>query len=253
MTFDLAGLPPTPEEIDAFVRDPSPDAPARLVDRLLAAPAYGERWGRFWLDLVRYCDVAESWFESKGQPWRYRDWVVRALNDDMPYDRFVRMQLAADLIPGAEPRDRAALGFLGLSPTYWKELKLDPTVIRQVVAEEWEERIQALTGTVLGLTVACARCHDHKFDPITQHDYYALAGILASTRQIDRSLLADGATAVGRQAQACAAQMQKEIEQLKVKKPQTAETRAGWTSCTSRSRRIRRNAEFRPAPGARHR
>jgi hypothetical protein len=186
VTFDLIGLPPTSEEIEVFVADDRPDAWERLVERLLASPHYGERWGRFWLDLARYCDVAESWSETKGQPWLYRDWVVRAFNDDLPYDQFVQRQLAADLMTEAGPGDTAALGFLGLSPNYWKELKLAPDVIKTVVAEEWEERIGALTGTFLGLTVACARCHDHKFDPITQQDYYALAGVLASTRTLDR-------------------------------------------------------------------
>ncbi len=187
-TFDLTGLPPTPEEVETFVNDPAADAYGRLLDRLLASPAYGERWARFWLDLARYCDVAEPWAESKGQPYLYRDWVVQALNDDLPYDVFVQRQLAADLMPDARPEDQAALGFLGLSPVYWKELKLDKDVIRTVVAEEWEERIQAVTATFLGLTVACARCHDHKFDPITQQDYYALAGVFASTRQVDRPM-----------------------------------------------------------------
>jgi hypothetical protein len=187
-TFDLLGLPPGPEEVEAFVNDPAPDAYARLVDRLLASPLYGERWGRFWLDLARYCDIAEPWAESKGQPYLYRDWVVQAFNDDLPYDQFVQRQLAADQMPEASPADQAALGFLGLSPVYWKELKLDRDVIKTVVAEEWEERIGAVSNTFLGLTVGCARCHDHKFDPITQEDYYALAGVLASTRQADRPL-----------------------------------------------------------------
>ncbi|MBW3600153.1 MAG: DUF1549 and DUF1553 domain-containing protein, partial [Planctomycetes bacterium] len=119
----------------------------------------------------------------------YRDWVVQALNEDRPYDEFVRLQLAADMIEGTEPADLAALGFVGLSPTYWKELRLAPDVIKTVVAEEWEERIDAVSRTFLGLTVACARCHDHKFDPITTQDYYALAGVFASTRLTDRFLL----------------------------------------------------------------
>ncbi len=156
VTFDLIGLPPSPEEVSAFVADNRPDAYPRLVERLLASPRHGERWGRFWLDLVRYCDVAEPWSESKGSPWLYRDWVVRALDADMPYDQFVQKQLAADLMSGAQPADRAALGLLGLSPTYWKELKLDHNVIKGVVAEEWEERIHTLGSTFLGLTVACA-------------------------------------------------------------------------------------------------
>lgn len=190
-TFDLIGLPPTPEEIDTFVSDKHPDAYAKLIDRLLASPAHGERWGRFWLDLARYCDIAEPWAEGKGQPYLYRDWVVQAINDDMPYDQFVMKQLAADLLPNANPQDRAALGFLGLSPSYWKELLLDKDVIKGVVAEEWEERIGAVGSTFLGLTVACARCHDHKFDPISTEDYYALAGIFASIRHTDVSVLPD--------------------------------------------------------------
>ncbi len=190
--FDLIGLPPTPEEVEEFVRAWDAAGAKRqaliknLVDRLLAAPHYGERWGRYWLDLARYCDVAEPWAEHKGQPQLYRDWIVKAINDDVPYDQFVTKQLAADLLPEGKAEDRAALGFLGLSPTYWKELKLAPDVIKTVVAEEWEERIHAVTSTFLGLTVSCARCHDHKFDPVTTHDYYALAGVFASTRLADR-------------------------------------------------------------------
>jgi hypothetical protein len=187
--FDLVGLPHSPEETDEFSKDDAPDAYSKLIDRLLAAPHYGERWGRYWLDLARYCDVAEPWAEAKGNPYLYRDWVVKAFNDDMPYDQFVIKQLAADLLTDAPVSDHAALGFIGLSPSYWKELKLAPAVIRMVVAEEWEERIQTVTSTFLGLTVACARCHDHKFDPITTEDYYGLAGVFASSRPTERLLL----------------------------------------------------------------
>jgi hypothetical protein len=225
VTFDLTGLPPTPEEVEAFVNDTSADAAERLVERLLAAPAHGERWGRFWLDLVRYCDIPEQWAEVKGSPWLYRDWVVRACNEEMPYDRFVQLQLAADQMPDATPADRAALGLLGLSPTYWKELKLDHHVIESVVAEEWEERIQTLTGTFLGLTVACARCHDHKFDPISTQDYYALAGVLASIRTVDRPLLPDADEAIVRQARGKVQEVQKEIDKLQAMKPVAAEGR----------------------------
>jgi hypothetical protein len=228
--FDLFGLPPSPEEVEAFVADPDPLAYEKLVERLLASPHHGERWARHWLDLARYCDVAEPWSESKGQPWRYRDWVVRAFNEDLPYDAFVRRQLAADLLPDAGPADRAALGFLGLSPAYWKELKLAPDVIKTVVAEEWEERVQAVTGTFLGLTVACARCHDHKFDPITQEDYYALAGIFASTRPADLSPMTDDGAAEVRRARERVAELEKRIAQLQPAGPegqrQAAELRA---------------------------
>src|SRR5581483_30549 len=189
--FDLVGLPPPPAEVERFVNDKAPDAYAKLVESLLQSPHYGERWARYWLDLARYCDIGEPWSEMKGSPFLYRDWVVKALNDDLPYDQFVIKQLAADLAPNASPQDLPALGFIGLSPQYWKELKLDKDVIKGVVGEEWEERIHTLTSTFLGLTVACARCHDHKFDPITQANYYALAGVFASTRQADRPMLPD--------------------------------------------------------------
>ena len=189
IAFDLIGLPPTPAEMDPFVKDDRPDAYEKTVERLLASPHYGERWGRYWLDLARYCDIGEVWAESKGAPYLYRDWVVQALNADLPYDRFVQLQLAADHLTEAKPGDLAALGFLGLSPSYWKELQLDANAIKAVIAEEWEERITTLSATFLGLTVACARCHDHKHDPITSADYYAMAGIFASTRLVDRSML----------------------------------------------------------------
>ncbi len=189
VTFDLIGLPPSPEEVEAFVNNPAPDAYERLVERLLSRPEYGERWARFWLDLARYTDETPDWLLSAERAWLYRDWVIRALNDDMPYDRFVKLQIAADFLEDARPEDIAALGFLGLNPTHWKELQLAPALIEQVVAEEWDEQIDAFSRTFLGLTVSCARCHDHKFDPISMHDYYALAGVFASIQQTDRPLL----------------------------------------------------------------
>jgi hypothetical protein len=218
--FDLLGLPPTPDEIDAFAADSSPDAYERLVDRYLASPHYGERWGRHWLDLARYCDVPESWREGDAQAWLYRDWVIGAFNRDLPYDDFVRQQLAADLLPGATPADNAALGYLGLSPTYWKELKLDHTVIKQVVAEEWEERIEAVGATFLGLTLACARCHDHKFDPLTTQDYYALAGVLASSKLEDRPIIAAELAAPAAEARKKVKELQGLLDKLAgVKEP----------------------------------
>jgi hypothetical protein len=217
--FDLIGLPPTPAEIDAFVNDPRPDAYVRLVERLLASPRYGERWGRFWLDLTRYSDIPEPWMTTKAKAHLYRDWVVQALNEDLPYDRFVQLQLAADQMPEARPTDRAALGFLGLSPTYWKELKLDKDVIKTVVAEEWEDRIHTVCSTFLGLTVACARCHDHKFDPISTEDYYALAGVFASTKAADQSLLPAAVAARAQQARDRIAALKKQIDGLWAKKP----------------------------------
>jgi hypothetical protein len=218
--FDLVGLPPMPEEIDAFAADSAPDAYERLIDRYLASPHHGERWGRHWLDLARYCDVPESWREGDAQAWLYRDWVISAFNRDLHYDDFVRQQLAADLLPGATPADNAALGYLGLSPTYWKELKLDHTVIKQVVAEEWEERIEAVGATFLGLTLACARCHDHKFDPLTQQDYYALAGVLASSKLEDRPIIAAELAAPAAEARKKVKELQGLLDKLTgVKEP----------------------------------
>ena len=189
LTFDVIGLPPTPEELDTFVNDQSPDATEKAVDRLLASPHFGERWARVWLDLARYTDFTPDWQSPTDRGWMYRDWVVQAFNQNMPYDQFLRLQLAADLIPETQPADLAALGFIGLSPTYWKELALAPSVIEQIVADEWDERIDAVSRTFLGLTVSCARCHDHKFDPISTQDYYGLAGVFASSQLDERPLL----------------------------------------------------------------
>ncbi|HEX8201802.1 MAG TPA: PSD1 and planctomycete cytochrome C domain-containing protein [Isosphaeraceae bacterium] len=174
-TFDLTGLPPTPEEVEAFLRDESPDAFARVVDRLLASPHYGERWARHWLDVARYGEDQAHSFQPRLYPqgYRYRDWVVRALTDDMPYDRFVTEQIAADRIEGPGRADHlAALGFFACGPVYYG----DPKKLDQV-----DDRIDTMTRGFLGLTVACARCHDHKFDPIPTTDYYALAGVFLST------------------------------------------------------------------------
>jgi hypothetical protein len=237
-SFDLTGLPPTPEEVEAFLRDMRPDAYPRLIERLLASPHYGERWGRYWLDHARYCDVPESWLKPRGQGWPYRDWVVKALNEDLPYDRFVMQQLAADLMPGVDPKDHAALGFLGVSPDYWKELQLDVDVIKSIVADEWEEKIDTVCSTFLGLTVACARCHDHKYDPISTRDYYALAGVIAGTRQIDLPLLPDEEAEAVRNAEAKIEELQAEIKTLKAKKPAPANAKARLEELTDRIKQL---------------
>lgn len=175
-TFDLTGLPPRPEDVDAFLRDQSPGAFAKVLDRLLASPHFGERWGRHWLDIARYGedDVRGLSRESYPNAWRYRDWVVEALNADMPYDRFVKAQIAGDLM--GDPKLLPALGFFGLGPWYY-----DITVPPQARADERHDRVDALTRGFLGLTVACARCHNHKFDPVSTKDYYGLAGVFASS------------------------------------------------------------------------
>ncbi len=179
-TFDLTGLPPTPEEVEAFVGDTSADAFEKVVERLLASPHYGERWGRHWLDVARFGEddtrgLAPGGSGRERYPNAYiqRDWVVEAFNRDMPYDLFVKAQIAGDLLEEAE-RERAipALGFLGGGPWYYDIA--DPPVAR---ADERHDRVDVTTRGFLGLTVGCARCHDHKYDPIGTHDYYALAGI----------------------------------------------------------------------------
>ncbi|MEQ9410420.1 MAG: PSD1 and planctomycete cytochrome C domain-containing protein [Fuerstiella sp.] len=187
LSFALTGLPPTPEEMEAFVTSDSPQAWSEAVDRLLDSPAYGERWTRMWLDVARYAeDQAHIVGSNKAlfypNAWKYRDWVIGALNEDMPYDRFLQLQLAADLIAPEDMDARAALGFIGLGPKYYR--RNDP----EVMAEEWEDRVDVVTRGLQGLTVACARCHDHKYDPIATEDYYALAGVFASSEMYNLPL-----------------------------------------------------------------
>jgi hypothetical protein len=174
LSFDLVGLPPAPEEVDAFLADDSPRALQRLVDRLLASPHHGERWGRHWLDVARYADTLGYVFTREGAiPWSYtyRDYVVRALNDDLPYDRFIVEQIAADKLPlGDDRRPLAALGFLTLGNAFMDDQ-------HDVI----DDRIDVVTRGLLGLTVSCARCHDHKYDPIPTRDYYSLYGVMASS------------------------------------------------------------------------
>ncbi len=189
VTFDLTGLPPTPEEIDAFERDPSDTAYETVVDRLLASPRYGERWARHWLDVARYAEDQAHTFSvrKKTSAYQYRDWVIRAFNEDMPYDRFVELQLAGDLLDAADD-DRftqlAGLGFLGLGAEYYKN-----TAKEQAIADELDDRVDTVTRAFLGLTVSCARCHDHKYDPIPTRDYYSLAGIFNGSRLTDAPLV----------------------------------------------------------------
>lgn len=223
LSFDLIGLPPTPEELDAFVKDDSPQSYEHLVERLLSSPHFGERWARVWLDLARYTDDTPDWQNPTDRGWLYRDWVVKSFNDNRPYDQFVRLQLAADLLPDVPPRDLAALGFIGLSPTYWKELRLAPAVIEQIVADEWDERIDAVSRTFLGLTVSCARCHDHKFDPISTEDYYGIAGVFASTQFDERPMLPPAEAQVVRIARQQVKQLNEQLKPFKAKNAPEAE------------------------------
>lgn len=191
--LDLTGLPPTFDEIEAFVADPSPNAYSNLIDRLLNSRRYGERWGRYWLDVARWAEdhpTKEATNKPFEHSWRYRDWVIEAFNKDVPYNRFIRMQFAADLLPGFEPSDMRALGYLGTAPVYHKDRRLSRDVIETIASDDWDERVDAVSRGLLGLTVACARCHDHKFDPITARDYHALAGVFASVWPVARPMVA---------------------------------------------------------------
>nr|MDH4372460.1 DUF1549 and DUF1553 domain-containing protein [Verrucomicrobiota bacterium] len=170
VTYDLTGLPPTPEQVEAFVHDVSPQAWEHLIDRLLESPHYGEKWGRHWLDLVRFAETnSYETDEAKPHAWRYRDYVIRAFNADKPYDRFIREQLAGDELPDGGADGLIATGYYRLG--IWDNDPAD----RELALYDQLDDLVATTGQVfLGLTVDCARCHDHKIDPISQRDYYAL-------------------------------------------------------------------------------
>jgi hypothetical protein len=176
--FDLIGLPPTPETVQQFLADPAPDAFARVVDQLLASPQYGERWGRHWLDVARYSDTKGEIKRQRDTPlfafgWTYRDYVIRSFNEDKPFDRFILEQIAADrLPPSKENATLPALGFLTLGERFGNN---ENDIIN--------DRIDVVTKGFLGLTVSCARCHDHMFDPIPTKDYYSLRGVFASTHE----------------------------------------------------------------------
>lgn len=187
--LDLTGLPPTPAEMAAFLSDETGDAYERLVEELMQRRAFGERLASMWLNNVRYAEdqahqVGANTAFFYPNAYRYREWVIDAFNNDVPYDKFIRKQLAADLIKDTPTGDLPALGFIGLGHKYYNRGRLD------VKAEEWAEQVDTLTRSLLGLTVACAQCHDHKYDAFTQKDYYALAGVFASTDLVDR--MADG-------------------------------------------------------------
>jgi hypothetical protein len=186
LSFDLTGLPPTADDADAFVADPRPDAYERLVDRLLDSPAYGERWARFWLDLARFAE-SDGFKSDKTRPtaWRYRDWVINALNADMPYDQFVRLQLAGDEVAPFDPAAFIATGFNRNWP--FEDNNKVPGLSRQLMLDDMTDT----TGAVfLGLTLGCARCHDHKYDPISQRDYYRIQALFAASVPRDDFALA---------------------------------------------------------------
>jgi len=198
--FDLEGLPPTPEEVDRFAREYRPASAGndeqraeaerayeRLVDGLLASPRFGERWARHWMDVARFAEADGHFFP---EAWRYRDYLIQSFNDDVPFDQFIVEQIAGDLLPSATPelrdRRRIATGFLALGPNYY------PRTENGNFMDVLDEQIDVVTRSLMGLSVACARCHDHKFDPIATTDYYALAGVLASAEIRKTAVYAKG-------------------------------------------------------------
>ncbi len=190
VSFDLVGLPPSAEAIEAFEHDPSPDAYERVVDRLLSSPEHGRRWARHWLDVVRYADYHDGNPATRNpvceplEAWRYRDWVVDSLNRDMPFDRFVEHQIAGDLLPSPEGRVPHADGLVAttfLVNGAWDRGDADK---EKMVSDMVDDQIDTIGKAFLGMTLGCARCHDHKFDPVTVRDYYALAGVFYSTRML---------------------------------------------------------------------
>ncbi len=202
--FDLLGLPPTPQEIHAFLDDDSPEAYERLVDSLLASPHFGERWGRHWLDLVRY---AETYGHEQDyvirEAWKYRDYVIRAFNDDIPYPQLVREHLAGDRLENPRLNPETGLNESIIATGFWfiHQATHGPVDVAQDEADRIDNQIDVLSKAFLGMTVACARCHDHKFDAISTADYYALTGFMRSTRQefayLDpNGVIADGATRI---------------------------------------------------------
>jgi cytochrome c553 len=184
--YDLVGVPPSPEQVDEFVKDRAPDAYDKVVDRLLASRSYGERWGRHWLDVVRYAESLTLRGFILKEAWRYRDYVIESFNADVPYDRFIREQVAGDLLPAAGPEDRrrqlVASTFLTLGNT-----NLEEQDKKQLEMDVVDEQLDTIGRAFLAQTIGCARCHDHKFDPIPTKDYYALAGILKSTRTLEHA------------------------------------------------------------------
>lgn len=220
-TFDLTGLPPSLAELDAFLADDSPKAFEKVVDRLLDSPRYGERWGRYWLDLARYADTKGS---GGGDPryiyaYTYRDYVIRAFNEDLPYDQFIKEQIAADKIPNAPKGSLAALGFLTLGNRF--DNRQDDII---------DDRIGVVGKATMGLSVTCARCHDHKFDPIPAIDYYSWHGIFASSMEPDELPEIDSGDG-GRESVAFASELKKKTEELAdLKKNSRLQTRKNLIS-----------------------
>ena len=204
LSLDLIGLPPTIAEVDAFVADTRPDAYERLVDRLLASPHYGERWARRWLDKARYADTNGYEKDRERSIWPYRDWVVKSLNDDMPFDRFTIAQIAGDMLPNATPADRIASGF-HRNTMRNEEGGIDVEEFRYAALVD---RVATTGATWLGLTIQCAQCHTHKYDPITQREYYQFLAYFNNTDEPEEYDVPDGPIAARR------AEIAREVDRL---------------------------------------
>ena len=220
-TFDLTGLPPTPEEVNTFLADRSETAHAKVVDRLLASPAYGQRWGRHWLDVVRYADYHDHNPKARvascetTEAWRYRDWVIDSLNADLPYDQFIVHQIAGDLLPnptGDEIYPEGLVATTFLSNGVWDRGDADK---EKIVSDMADDQIDTIGKAFLGLTLGCSRCHDHKFDPITHEDYYALAGIFYSSHILEELGVKGGEYTMNRVPLVPRAVVEKRQEQLR--------------------------------------
>jgi hypothetical protein len=252
VTFDLTGLPPTPEEIEAFVTDSGDTAYERLVDRLLASPQYGEHWARYWLDIVHYGET-HGYDKDKPRPhaWPYRDYVIRAFNDDEPYSRFVQEQLAGDVLFPNEPDGVVALGFLSAGP--WDfvghvelpESKTDGLIARY---NDRDDMVMTTMSTFESLTVHCARCHDHKFDPIPQAEYYGLQAVFAGVDRADRWYDREPAT-FRKRRQLLVALKSSEAEFGAVQAVVAASSPAVFKMIEGRIEDLRKRVEATPKPG----
>ena len=246
VTLDLTGLWPTPDEVDAFVADRSPDAYERLVDRLLASPAYGERWARHWLDVVRFAESHGYEMNTlRPNAWPYRDWAVRAFNRDRPYRQFVLEQLAGDTVPGADDLTAAATGFLVAGP---HDLVGNQTEEgkRQQRSDDLFDMVSTTSTAFVGLTAGCARCHDHKFDPVTQKDFYALEAVFAGVEHGERPLRARTTDEQRRELAAVRERLAQLDRRIDAAEPEAAPKDAG--TVTRPPVRARRNVErFAPA------
>jgi hypothetical protein len=228
LSLDLVGLPPSPQELDAFLNDPSPDAYEKQVDRLLASPHFGEKWARHWLDVARYADSNGYEKDMPRNQWAWRDWVINAINNDQPYDQFVVEQLAGDLLPNATQADRVATGFLRNGMVNEEGAIL----AEQFRMEGLFDRMDAIGKSVLGLTIQCAQCHTHKFDPLTQDEYYGLMAFLNNDYEATTWVYSDDQLALIQKIKDGTASLE---EELKKAHPDWQQKLAAWEEETNRS------------------